>query len=211
MFDLDETLYPYREYKLSGFRAVAEYVDRQYDVDEQRFLDLLRESIVAHGLSYRHSFDDAVASVDATDVSIPELVEVYRTHEPDIYLPQKSRSVLAQVRDADRFVGIVTEGHRTMQRKKVTALGLEDLVDEIAITEDKTETDAFERVLASRDVAPSDSVYVGDDPSKDFDVPTSLGMVTVRVRTGMHADASVPGPEPTHEVSTLARLPEVLD
>lgn len=210
LFDLDETLYPYRDYKLSGFRAVAAHVGRRYGLDEQAFFEALTNSITEHGLSYRHSFDDAIEAVDAPEVPVGELLRVYRRHEPSIELPGQSQSVIEDVRKSTQFVGIVTEGHRVMQQKKVDALGLEALVDEITITEDKTRLDAFERVLSRCDLPPTDVAYVGDDPSKDFEVPSDLGMVTVRVRVGMHADVVGPGPEPTHEVSSLADVPEVL-
>jgi FMN phosphatase YigB (HAD superfamily) len=35
IFDMDDTLYPYRQYRLSGFRAVAAHLERTLGVDRR--------------------------------------------------------------------------------------------------------------------------------------------------------------------------------
>jgi len=208
LFDLDDTLYPYRTYKLSGFHAVAEYVDAECGVPESAFFQTLRSITEEHGFNYSHAFDDAIERHAEDTLSTSELIEVYRSHDPTIQLPAESARVLAAAAEMTSATGIVTEGDSVMQWNKISTLGVSKFVDDIAVTSDKTTTNAFRRFLSKYDISPSDAMYVGDNPNKDFVVPNELGMTTVRIVTGVHAEEPSRSPPPTYEVEDLTQLTE---
>jgi len=70
----------------------------------------------------------------------------------------------------------------------VEALGLAILVDRIVLTDQwgpefwKPHQRAFELVEADWSCSPSELVYVGDNPAKDFTAPNSRGWLTIRLR-----------------------------
>jgi putative hydrolase of the HAD superfamily len=75
----------------------------------------------------------------------------------------------------------------SVQRRKITALGLNELFDALICTDElgqefwKPSPIPFKVALALLGMCPSESVYVGNDPAKDFGGPNEIGMVTIRV------------------------------
>src|SRR5690606_4035747 len=63
--------------------------------------------------------------------AIDELVEVYRNHEPNIYLYYGVEDHLARLKDKRVRLGLLTDGMPIMQKNKVHALGLDRYFDEI--------------------------------------------------------------------------------
>lgn len=80
-------------------------------------------------------------------------------------------------------VGIITDGRPEGQRNKIKALGLEELVDDIIITDElggiqfRKPNDISFRIIQNRWRLPFEQiVYVGDNLNKDFQAPRQLGM-----------------------------------
>src|SRR5688572_12114191 len=92
VFDLDDTLYPEREFVHSGFRAVGAWLER--DTGLKGFADQA-SALFENGRRGR-IFDEALKalghSMDSNLVAM--MLEVYRAHEPQISLPPDSRAVL---------------------------------------------------------------------------------------------------------------------
>ena len=54
-------------------------------------------------------------------------------------------------------------------------------------------------------------IYVGDNPAKDFVNLTPLGVQTVRVVTGEHAQIKAkPGYEAMYRIASIGELPQLL-
>lgn len=80
-------------------------------------------------------------------------------------------------------VGIITDGRPGGQRKKLKALGLDEMIDDIIVTDElggiqfRKPNDISFRIMQNRWRIPFEQiVYVGDNPSKDFQAPKQLGM-----------------------------------
>ena len=91
--------------------------------------------------------------------------------------------MLLSLRKAGKRLAILTDGRPNGQRKKIEALGLAALVDEILITDDlggaqfRKPNDVGFRILKYRLGVPYEHMaYVGDNPKKDFHAPRMLGM-----------------------------------
>lgn len=94
-------------------------------------------------------------------------------------------------------VGIITDGRPEGQRNKITALGLEDLVDDFIITDElggpqfRKPCDIAFRIMAVRWKLPYEKmIYVGDNTDKDFQAPQQLGMWGVWIQNpeGLHVE-----------------------
>ncbi|MCG3204397.1 MAG: Phosphoglycolate phosphatase [Elusimicrobia bacterium] len=215
IFDLDDTLYLERDFVFSGYKAVAEYFFQEKSMDifpelKTRFEkgergDLFTQVIKAHG-----------AKVD--EGYIKKLVHIYREHHPVIELFPEVRDVLTDMRK--RYpLGLVSDGHLSVQKRKFEALNLEGFFGAVVFTDAfgrefwKPHTRGFEECLRGLNVSATDAVYVGDNPAKDFTAPKRLNMKTVRVRRekGLHTSlVSQSGEEPDMEIFSLNELQDVL-
>ena len=189
IFDLDDTLYPERQYVESGMRAVAVWAERELDVAADRAFEELWQLFVSgvRGNTFNHWLE---LRGPALGDHVAAMVRAYRDHEPRIAPYPGVRELLAEIGRECRL-GLVTDGYLTVQRRKVAALGLESFFHAIVYSDQwgreawKPSPRPFEAVLRRLRVEPYDAVYVGDNPAKDFRGARRLGMGTIRVR---HAD-----------------------
>lgn len=221
VFDLDDTLYPEREYAISGFRAAARWAQREHnikdiDLDMTRMLDEgLRGDIFNRVLTER-------LPGHAPDL-VQRLLDAYRANVPQLTLfPDAARAL-------DHFgarvpLGLVTDGPQQGQARKVAALGLEPRFAKIAYTDSfggrafwKPHPASFEAVADAMRGTASRFVYVGDNPSKDFVAPNAMGWHTIQiarpkdVHVGIHDGAkTVEGGEPHHIIGSLDELKDLL-
>jgi putative hydrolase of the HAD superfamily len=114
---------------------------------------------------------------------IPALVAVLREHRPALRLPRQSQQVLRELRPSWR-IGVLTNGAPDIQRRKVAALGLTSLVDEVVCATEigdgfgKPARTTFETALQRLGAVAPAAVFVGDDP--DADIAGAIG-------AGLHA------------------------
>lgn len=187
VFDLDDTLYAERRFALSGFRAVAQFVAATFGADRRAASQSLWRSLRA---GRRANAFQTVSDVFALpDGAVEMMRDVYRRHVPELRLPGSSRTVLARARQSWR-VGILTNGLPEIQRRKVHALGIEDLVDVVVYAQEtcggKPDPAAFRAVCAALGVPESRAVMTGDDPWCDIDGGRRAGLRVIRIRRGIH-------------------------
>ncbi|MCJ7543230.1 MAG: HAD family hydrolase, partial [Phycisphaerae bacterium] len=133
VFDLDDTLFPERDYVRSGYRAAGEHLRRTLGV-MQRFEDVLWGLFLA-GQSAK-AFDAASAhfQLHLSDPQIAELVEVYRNHAPAITPYSGIPELLGLLRVRFRLA-LLTDGYLPAQQLKLDALKLERFFDQVLFTE----------------------------------------------------------------------------
>jgi len=214
IFDLDDTLYAERDYVESGMRAVAAWAERELGLPAERsfgeLFTLFQEGIRGDTFNrwlLGHDFD--------ADEWAPAMVRAYRNHAPQIRLYPEVADLLRSL-DCRHRLGIVTDGYLAVQRRKVAALGLDELVDTVVYSDRwgraawKPSRRPFCEVLARLGAEPARSVYVADNPAKDFFGPRRLGMTAIRIRhaAGLHCRSEPPTPEhrPHLEIARLEDL-----
>ena len=136
VFDLDDTLYPERAYVLSGFRAVAAWAEEEEHVgipqhqsfDELRRLfdegirgDTFNRWLESHGLK--------------PDDWVPQMVRVYRKHNPHIAPYPEVPGLLQRLRQCYRL-GLVSDGYAEVQKRKLGALGLTSCFDVLVFSDE---------------------------------------------------------------------------
>ena len=136
VFDLDDTLYDEVDYCKSGFAAVAEHLSAQFGkMKSSQIADSLWKQFETgdRTKTFNNVLDEL--GIDYDDEFVGELVEVYRTHKPDISLPDDSREVLGQL--SEKYaLALLTDGFLPAQRYKVDALGIERYFRCIVYTEE---------------------------------------------------------------------------
>jgi putative hydrolase of the HAD superfamily len=113
----------------------------------------------------------------------------------------------------------LSDGRTSTQWTKIDALGLRDRLNAILITSElgpgfgKPSPRAFDCVSTRLQVVGSRSVYVADNPAKDFLAPNAIGWTTVQVRRAdaLYRDQTPPpGGGPKHVIESLQQLARLL-
>lgn len=213
LLDLDDTLYDEAHYVQSGFRHVAEIASMTYGVDAQAALAFLEQRLRVAGRG--RLFDDLLErnGLVADDVSVGVLVEAYRTHRPLIDLPAEVGNTLRQLR-AGYLLAIVTDGLPAMQRRKVEALRLEEIVDTVVYCWEhdcQKPSPVGHRIALERLGGAVPAAVVGDNVSHDLPVAIALEVPFIRILRGRFADVVSPAaPIPVVELREFRSVPEVL-
>ena len=219
VFDLDDTLYPERDFVLSGFRAVARWGESRLGIPADAGYDELRglyESGV-RGETFNHWLGQH--GVDAAPL-VPEIVDVYRQHEPSLRPFPCVPGLLARLR-RDHRVGLVGDGYRDVQERKLNALGIRHLFDAVVFSDEwgrhawKPSTAPFVAVLEQLGVTAASTVYVADNPNKDFIGARRTGIHTIQLLRpdGEYAGSAAPTPDhaASHVINDLAELEGILE
>lgn len=172
IFDLDDTLYSEKQYVKSGYKKISEYLGKS-DAAQRLW----------------HFFECGKPAIDCYLEEIGEIykkaecLNIYREQMPEIELYDGVRNLILNLKKKVIKVGIITDGRPEGQHNKIIALGLEDLVDDIIITDElggiqfRKPNDIAFRIMQNRWRVPFEQlVYVGDNPNKDFQAPRQLGM-----------------------------------
>ncbi len=174
IFDLDDTLYPERQYVQSGYRLIAEYLgDASYAGRLMKYFEDGKQAV-----------DELLAEIGRPEEK-EKCIDIYREQIPDISLYPGVLELIASLKDKGIKVGIITDGRVNGQRNKLQALGLDSLIgdenimitDELGGVQFRKPCDIAFRILQNRWRIPAGQiVYIGDNIAKDMQAPMQLGM-----------------------------------
>ena len=185
LFDLDDTLYLERDFVKSGFKTVATLIQNDNGIDKEVVFNRLL-SIFNSG-ERKNIFDSYINEFGEINYNINELVNLYRSHVPNIHLLPGINEYLLSLSRVYKL-GLVTDGYIQTQKNKIKALGLNNIFDQILITEElgrefwKPSTVPFSKICDKLEVIPMEAIYIGDNPKKDFKGPNQLKMDSIRLR-----------------------------
>jgi putative hydrolase of the HAD superfamily len=209
ILDLDDTLYPRERFVRSGLAAVAKHVSVAYRIaaDEAYGVMLRASAIQGNG----SELQALCRRFDLPADVIPQLVEIIRTHTPSLFLSDQVADALRLLRADGWGLAVLTNGLPSVQFRKVAALGLAALVDEIIYAEEhatggKPSAAPFRAALKSLELTAAQCICVGDDAARDMRGAKSLGMRTIRVdRQGMRVESL---DEADIVIDSLGQLPD---
>ncbi|MEO7275169.1 MAG: HAD family hydrolase [Vicinamibacterales bacterium] len=213
LFDLDETLYLERRFALSGFAAVARAVAAEAGMSAPTIFRRLAAALRRGERAI--AFQQLCAALGWPETRVDALVDIYRSHAPNLRLPLRTRQTLDLLRPEWRL-GIVTNGPVGIQAAKVDTLGIEPLVDTViyawtcGLGGGKPSPEPFVTAARRLGVMLPRCVFVGDDPRCDIGGARRVGMKTIRIRRGVHGRAWVAAYEEADAVTTsLLDVPQL--
>ena len=215
VFDLDDTLYSEQDYVMSGFKAVAEWAAVNLGIAQDEGITTL--SNLYHQGVRNNTFNQwlAIHQIENPAV-VPKLLDVYRAHAPTISPFDESIDLLKTLTQSYQ-IGLVSDGYLQVQQRKWTALGLDTFFDAVVFSDSlgrenwKPSIAPFKLVLDQLNVAPEFSVYIGDNPRKDFFGARQLGMSTIWIKLSNSEYGDLQPPSPAyHPDLTIDSLAEVL-
>ena len=191
LFDLDDTLYLEKDFVKSGFKTVATLIQNDNGIDKEVVYNRLW-SIFNSG-ERKNVFDSYISEFGEINYTINELVNLYRSNFPNINLLPGIKEYLLSLSRVYKL-GLVTDGYIQTQKSKINSLGLNNIFDQILITEElgrkfwKPSTVPFSKICDKLGVIPMEAIYIADNPKKDFKGPNQLGMDSIRfcLKDGEH-------------------------
>lgn len=210
VFDLDDTLYPFDQFRRSGFAAVAAHLEHTRGIDRRAAYRQLSRS--SRGPGRGRELQQLLETMELPATLLPELVDLVRHHIPSLKLPPTSLRVLNALRP-DWKLGILTNGSQVTQARKVAGLGVAPLVDAVVYAQQhgtgmgKPEPAPFLEIADRLRVTPSRIVFVGDDETADIRGAAGVGMRTVRVTKWHPASRGTSGDA---LIASLTELPRIV-
>ena len=195
VFDMDDTLYPEKEYVLSGFNAVSRAFAAEFRMNESVVFNRMVEILCSDGRG--KVFDNFLLEQGLlTKSRVKNMLAIYRSHIPNISLNDDVQQLLVELGKSHRLY-LVTDGNYLVQTRKIFSLGLEDLfiktyaTHRYGIRNAKPSVHCFELIAKLENVPISSLTYIGDDPHKDFVGLNAKGARTIRVNQGRFRNLKV--------------------
>lgn len=211
VFDLDDTLYPEREFAYSGFKAVGEWLKERTPCPvepAQRMRQLFETGF--RGRVFNQLLTEW-GLVDQMDIWLPQMIECYRLHEPEIRLhPDALRAI--ERWESIFQLSLISDGPLAMQRNKLKKLNLQNRLKPVIFTDQwgkafwKPHRRAFEQIQTDTGHSQRQCVYIADNPAKDFLAPRRLGWHTICIRRpeGVYASSIPPSEgEPEYQITSM--------
>jgi len=108
------------------------------------------------------------------------------------------------------YLGLITDGFRTIQRAKLRAFDLEHHFQSVHISEEagvsKPFAGAFHKALCRAGVEPEAAVMVGDNPNADICGALGVGMCAIHLADGDAAPETPSGALRAHSLDEVASL-----
>lgn len=184
VFDLDDLLYQEFDFVRSGFWAIALLVSK--DQAKSVF-----KAMMAEYFSGRPALSWLCNEYlkGKSKYTVEMLLNIYRTHIPNIVLSQEAAGLLTQLKKQGNKLGLITDGRAVTQRNKIKALKLSNWISDILISEEfgyeKPSPQPFKYFMEKY---PGEKyLYIADNFNKDFVTPNRLGWRTIALAdNGLH-------------------------
>ncbi|MEH6938360.1 HAD family hydrolase [Bacillus sp. JJ664] len=187
VLDLDDTLILEKDYVFSGYQVVSEKIANDFNVTQTIVFEKMCLAFTKRKSKVFNRVLDEL-NLHYNQSYILELLKLYRGHKPEIHLLDDAKELLSLLKQKNYKLGIITDGYKESQQRKIETLHLGKYVDEIIITDEfgrkywKPHMKSFQLMQERLKVPYSEMVYVGDNLKKDFIMPKQLGFTTICIR-----------------------------
>jgi putative hydrolase of the HAD superfamily len=200
--DVDDTLVDYQTAARAAFHATL-----GDDADYEQFTGLDHyEQFLSGELDFQAARDTRMADflvASGREVDLPHAVALERQRfeslEQHYSLFGDALPCLGALRERQLAIGLITNNEPVHQRAKIAAVGLDRLVDAVAISGElgvaKPDARIFEHACAQLGVTVDEALHVGDNPYADAHGAHDAGLRAVWLdRTGIHDGTQLPFP-----------------
>lgn len=194
IFDLDDTLYPQKEYTRQCLLATVPYISRVSGCNPELISAKLNSILDENGIEYKKTYNDLFEAINFEGVShIKDIIKLFRACKPKVEAYPNVHKTLESLQSSYRL-GMITDGYEIVQNYKIAQLNLSNYFERILVTDTlgienrKPSNIPYEKMLELMGLEPELCVYVGNDPWKDFVACKSLGMRSVRINQGDYKD-----------------------
>lgn len=214
VFDLDDTLILEKDYIKSGLKKISNIFREKYNFNSDLIFNEMLELVSKNESNIFNKILDSY-HIEYSKKDIIYLVDEYRNHSPNISLLNDAKKTLNWLIKNNYKLGIITDGYKETQRKKIKALGLNMIIDEIIITDElgkkywKPNKYPYILIKQRLNISFNEFIYVGDNPNKDFISAKELGIKTFKIvrKDGVYYDIKKPKEyEADYKITSLTEL-----
>jgi putative hydrolase of the HAD superfamily len=188
IFDLDNTIYDYRDYFYQAFLKLSEYFHNKYCIPKDKFIEISVKILNRKKSRYPKLFNEILKSLNIPESEVKFCVMVFNEGSFPITPYQGVYELLDYLKNKGYFLGIITDGNYERQKKKIKSLKIEHYFDVIVYTgllkSPKPSSLPYQYIIDKFNIDPKLSYYVGDDPDIDFEGAKSVGLNTIRILKG---------------------------
>lgn len=183
LFDLDDTLYLERDYVYSGYKVVADFIEKKYNLlSKKTYPKMIELSKKSYNNVFNRLFDFYNVKIENEEIN--EIIGTYKNHFPNIKLCEDSKKVVDELLKKGIKLGLITDGDSIQQRNKIEALKIERYFEKIIITDElglnrkywKPNKKSFEIMINFFKEDPKEILYVGDNLNKDSFGASEVGI-----------------------------------
>ncbi|WP_195467469.1 HAD-IA family hydrolase [Clostridium sp. D43t1_170807_H7] len=199
VFDLDDTLISEKEYIESGFNIISKEIAKRHNLYSERVYEKM---INLFEDSSKNVFNRVLDyfSIKYSNDEILDFINIYRNHKPNIKFYDDVIPTITALKEKEIKVGIITDGYKETQFKKIEVLGCMELFDEIIITDEmgrefwKPNEVSYKLMAERLNINLNEMIYVGDNVNKDFVTANKLGIETIHIdrKNGIYSELDVP-------------------
>src|SRR6478609_1259106 len=182
VFDMDNTLYDEGEYFALAFQDFCKKSNLEH------LYSKMIDAVNKHRATSKHVFKDVLNEVGVSFEDYNEaLYTSYTTLEATLHLREEVKKGIADLRNDNIKVAVLTNGTVAAQKNKVKTLGIESLVDVVVYARtwgtefEKPHQKPFDEVLRLLGTRYEETLFVGDKPLLDLQPPYSKGGSTIWV------------------------------
>lgn len=215
VFDMDDTLYPERQFVRSGYEAVSKILRERFKRTDD-FGGWMWQRFLTGRISGAFHAANEQFQLGLREDEIINLVEAYRNHSPEISPFEDIPAMLCELR-RHFLLGVITDGPAAMQRNKFNKLGLSKFFSAVVLTGEMAEGSSkpsiapFVKIATDLKVSnPAACVYIGDNPAKDFLGPNALGWMTIQFHRPQQVHFHKPAPPSGLPQLTVSSVEELL-
>lgn len=219
-FDLDDTLYNMADWLVPALEHAA----RIMGMDEHRVWELATSYVHDQGVADVNIYNHVLLGCGQSDsaLNIRAFVAAANTYKP----PTGTLRLLPGVEEAlgrlgRRYrLGVIADGLVEAQNAKIVALRLTHYCNVFVLSDSidgiksrRPDSRPYRELLSQMGTRAARTLFVGDNPVKDFIRARQLGLLTVRVMTGEFANMEYPSGAHAadYAISSVARLPALLE
>lgn len=215
VFDMDDTLYKEKDYVVSGFKAVDDWIKEDYK--KIGFYNIAIQLFDSGERKFVFNKTLEKLNITYDEKLISNLIEKYRLHKPDIQLLDEADWVLSNLTNNVK-IGLISDGYLITQERKINALKLKERFHSIILTDElgreywKPSQLPYEKISKELQVPHRQCVYIGDNLSKDFITAKKLNWITVHINRedGIYHNLIVEQDYKAHyTINNLRKLPDI--
>lgn len=179
VFDLDDTLYPERDYLFAAYDSIAKLVADRSGSNERVYSEYLKKSFINGGRG--NLFDSFINEFNLSNtVSIQEMLHILRTNYCVLSLYRKAKDLLDYLQIEGVVSVIFTNGNLTQQRNKISCLKLKESYPAVAVYyaaeyEPKPSPVGLKAILRDYNVDLKKALVVGDSAT-DYEAAKAAGI-----------------------------------
>lgn len=200
IFDLDDTLYNQMQHLAGAYLSVGRLMNRLFGLNplevKRNLLKLAKVKGSASGMLFNILLENY--KIKPENELLNRMISTFYSYKLTKLEPYKdAANLLRMLKKKGLKLGLLTEGRPELQKAKLEALGFKKLFDDVIVTDElggrykKPNPEGFSEIAKRLGVKPEESIYLGDNPKKDFIGPRKIGMLTVRVLTGEYRKTKV--------------------